>query len=101
MVLGVQQPELHGGRRALIARDQVAELAQDVPAHLHHVLVARRGLKGLRLIGGFVFILVWWFKILCLNKWPNWVPDEYPNNFVIRSTDNVLVKNPSYFSSMA
>jgi len=50
---------------------------------------------------GFVFILVWWFKILCLNKWPDWVPDEYPNNFVIRSTDNVLVKNPSYFSSMA
>ena len=50
---------------------------------------------------GFVFILVWWFNILLLNKWPEWIPDEYPDNLVVRSSDNVLVKNPSHFSSMA
>ena len=47
MVLGVEQAELDGGRGALVARNQVAELAQDVAAHLHHVLVARRRLQGL------------------------------------------------------
>ena len=47
---------------------------------------------------GFVFILIWWVKVGALNTWPEWVPDEYPENFVIRYPDNVLVKNPSYFS---
>ena len=45
--LGVEQLELHHGRRARVARNQVSELPQDVTAHLHHVLVTRGGLKGL------------------------------------------------------
>lgn len=41
----MEEPELHGGRGARVARDQVAELAQDVAADLHHVLVAGGGLE--------------------------------------------------------
>ena len=31
---------------------------------------------------GLVFILIWWFKIGMLNEWPDWVVDEYPNDFM-------------------
>ena len=42
---------------------------------------------------GSIFIMIWWFKICFLDKWPDWVPDEYPQNVIVRRLDNVLVKN--------
>ena len=44
-VLAVEELELDGGAAPLVPGDQVAELAEDVAAHLHHVLVARRSLE--------------------------------------------------------
>ena len=46
-MFGLEQLELDGRRGPGVAGDQVAELTQDVAAHLHHVLVARRRLEGL------------------------------------------------------
>ena len=37
---------------------------------------------------GLVFILIWWFKIGMLNEWPDWVVDEYPNDFMIDYPEN-------------
>ena len=45
--LGMQQLELDGRRRALVAGDEVAELAENVRTDFDHVLVARRRLQGL------------------------------------------------------
>ena len=47
MILGVKQLELDGRTAAGVPGDQVAELAQDVAAHLDHVLVASLGLQRL------------------------------------------------------
>ena len=41
----MEELELDGGAAPLVPGDQVAELAEDVAAHLHHVLVARRSLE--------------------------------------------------------
>ena len=48
---------------------------------------------------GLVFILVWWFKVGILNKWPDWVPNEYPNNLIVRLPENVLTKSRKRSSS--
>ena len=44
---------------------------------------------------GGVFIIIWWIKIGILNRWPDWVRNEYPDNFSVNS-EHVLVKSNSY-----
>ena len=48
---------------------------------------------------GEVFILVWWFKIFFLNKWPDWIPNEYPEKFCVRQPENILVKTTTTITS--
>ena len=48
---------------------------------------------------GLVFILVWWFKVGILNKWPDWVRNEYTNNLVVRLPENILTKSTKKSSS--
>ena len=42
---------------------------------------------------GLVFILVWWVKIGLLNKWPNWIRNEYPAYLSVNEAENVLIKS--------
>jgi hypothetical protein len=42
---------------------------------------------------GLVFILVWWVKIGILNKWPDWVRNEYPNYLSVKLPENFLIKS--------
>jgi len=42
---------------------------------------------------GLVFILVWWIKIGLLNKWPDWVRNEYPSYLSVKLPENILIKS--------
>lgn len=60
--LGMEELELDSRGRALIAGNEVAEFAEDVRAHLDHILVTRRRLKGLSSFIQTTKLLLFTFK---------------------------------------
>ena len=40
---------------------------------------------------GWMFIIIWWFKVGLLDIWPDWVPNEYPSYLTVKMPENMLI----------